>query len=96
MTGNPYQLVFEKYLQDFRRGLSRRDAEDFKMTTFNELEQAIGDLQAKQHVERQLRDLNRLGPFLEAISQYENVVGSLCGNNDLAAFLLVSLFRLLR
>ncbi|KAJ2989302.1 hypothetical protein NUW58_g3537 [Xylaria curta] len=77
---------FDKTLRDFKEGLRRREIEDFKTTTLKELKTSIAELQAKQHAQRRIQDLNRLQPFIEAIEQYGEVVGIFYNNNDIVAF----------
>ncbi|KAI3335699.1 putative zinc finger protein [Ustulina deusta] len=86
MAGHIKQSLFEKALEDFKKGLGRREIGDFKATTLEELERSIGELQAKQHAQRRLQDLNRLQPFLKAMKQYGQVVDLLCSNNDILGF----------
>ncbi|KAF5628959.1 zinc finger C2H2-type integrase DNA-binding protein [Fusarium sp. NRRL 52700] len=65
----------ETVLEKFKQGLrNNRDRERFKATTLNELRGSIAKIQAQQHADRQLHDLNRLAPFLEATKQYGEVV----------------------
>ncbi len=89
MAGHIKQSLFEKALEDFKKGLGRREIGDFKATTLEELERSIGELQAKQHAQRRLQDLNRLQPFLKAMKQYGQVVDLLCSNNDILGFVWV-------
>lgn len=93
MASNPHAPAFERVLEEFKKGLKKRDQENFKITTFKELRKSIGDLQTKQHSQRRLQNLNRLKPFLEAIEQYGKVVEVFCNSNDIVAFVWVSGFQ---
>ena len=93
MASNPHAPAFESALEEFKKGLKKRDQETFKITTFKELKTSIGDLQKKQHSQRRLQNLNRLKPFLEAIEQYGKVVEVFCNTNDIVAFVWVSGFQ---
>lgn len=93
MASNPHQRTFEGVLEEFKKGLKRRELESFKITTFKELERSIGHLQAKQHSQRQLQNLNRLKPFLEAIEQYGKVIEVFYNSNEIVAFVWVSNFQ---
>ncbi|KAI0192374.1 hypothetical protein EV127DRAFT_426763 [Xylaria flabelliformis] len=81
------QSLFDKALEEFKQSLGRREINDFKATTMKELKASIGKLQAKQHAQRRLKDLNRLEPFLEAIQQYEELVSKFYRNDDIVAFI---------
>jgi hypothetical protein len=80
---------FERALEAFKKSLKKKDQNNFKSTTFDELEKSITGLQAKQNAKRQLRNLNRLKPFLEAIEQYGKVIEVFCNSNDIVAFVWV-------
>ncbi|KAI1113983.1 putative zinc finger protein [Nemania sp. NC0429] len=79
--------LFDNALGEFKRSLRRREIEDFRKTTLEDLKTSIGELQTRQHAQRRLQDLNRLQPFLTAIEQYGKVVGTLYGNEDIVAFI---------
>jgi hypothetical protein len=94
-TNNVPTLSFESVLEDFKKdllksGLKRRDIDNFKFTTFEELEKCIGELQTEQHAQRRVQNLNRLKPFLEVIKQYGEVVDLFCNVNEMVAFIWVS------
>lgn len=95
MAGQINHSSFDKALDQFKEGLGRREIEDFKTTTLKDLKINIGNLQAKQHAQRRLRDFSRLQLFLEAIEQYRDVVDKLYSNNDIIAFIWVSVFEVM-
>ncbi|KAI1451390.1 putative zinc finger protein [Annulohypoxylon moriforme] len=80
------QCPFERTLEEFRKDLEGRDVKNFEKTTLEVLESSIITLQTRQHEQRQLRNFNRLQPFLEAIKQYGEVVKEFCSNNDIITF----------
>lgn len=90
MAGKTHDAVFEAVLDDFKRGLKRRDVENFKIGSMEEVEKSIGSLQEKHHLERRLKNLNRLKPFLEAIDQYGKVVEVFANSSIFVAFVWVS------
>ncbi|KAI1091079.1 putative zinc finger protein [Rostrohypoxylon terebratum] len=87
MASYSHQSAFEKAIGGFKEGLRRREIDDFKSTTLDELRTGIITLQATQHSKRELRNLNRLQPFLEATEQYAEVIREFCDNDDIVAFL---------
>ncbi|KAI4598575.1 hypothetical protein KJ359_002988 [Pestalotiopsis sp. 9143b] len=86
MTGN-HPSPFEEAIGRFIEGLRRRDAEDFRVTTLEHLKASIANLQARQHSQRRLQNLNRLEPFLEAIEQYGKVVSTFYRDTNIVAFI---------
>ena len=88
-TADVTQSHFESILEDFKSGLKKRDQENFRLTTLEDLEQTIADIQAEQHGERRLQNLNRLKPFLECLNQYGNVVDIFCNSSQFLPFVWV-------
>jgi hypothetical protein len=83
--------VFQKVLDGFKRDLSKKDKDFFTtVTSFEELEKSIGNLQATQNGKRRARNLERLGPFLEAMKQWGQVVEVFCNSSEFVAFVWVS------
>jgi hypothetical protein len=87
--------AFEDVLEKFKRELKKKDKENFKFVTFDELKSSIVELQAKQQSERRLRALTRLEPFLEAIKHLGTVVEVFCNSNEYVAFIWVCIFTTL-
>ncbi|KAL7933255.1 hypothetical protein V8C35DRAFT_305329 [Trichoderma chlorosporum] len=90
MSASDPQSAFDEALEEFKKDLkylSPREIQDFRITTSEDLLRIIGELQARQHRERRLKDLSRLGHFLEAIDQYGQVVETFCNSNEVMSFL---------
>lgn len=81
--------VFERILEDFKKTLKKRDLENFKQTTYGDIEKCIGELQETQHKTRRNQNLRRLAPFVEAIDQYGKVVSIFCNSNEFVPFIWV-------
>jgi tetratricopeptide (TPR) repeat protein len=86
---NVPQSPFDRALDIFKKDLTKRDKDNFKITTFQDLQKSIDDLQKKHQSTRRIQDLSRLGVFLEAIEQYTKVVEPFCNSNEIVAFVLV-------
>lgn len=86
---NVPQSPFDRALNIFKKDLTKRDKENFKITTFQDLQKSIDDLQKTHQSTRRIQDLSRLGVFLEAIEQYTKVVEPFCNSNEIVAFVLV-------
>lgn len=90
MATSIHQASFERAIENFKKGLGRREMDDFRKTTFTELKETIATLQARQHFQRRLQDFNRLHSFLETIEQYGKVVTELFyRSDDIVAFVWV-------
>jgi hypothetical protein len=89
-TGHVHPPGFQSLLEEFKKNLKKRDQENFNATTYETLRASIASLQAPQHAQRRLKNLNRLMPFLRAVEQYGNVVRGFCDTNEILAFIWVS------
>jgi len=83
--------AFERVLEKFKGELKKKDKDNFKMTTIEDLQQAIGQLQKKQLTDRRIQNMTRLKRFVEAIEQYGKVVEIFCNSSEFVAFVWVSL-----
>jgi hypothetical protein len=91
-SGNPADanvVAFERALENFKGTLKNKEKNNFKLTTVEDLQQAIGELQQKQLSERRLRNMNRLKRFVEAMEQYGKVVDVFCNSTELVIFIWV-------
>ena len=82
--------AFERVLEKFKGELKKKDKDNFTMTTIEDLQQAIGQLQKKQLTERRMQNMTRLKRFVEAIEQYGKVVEIFCNSSEFVAFVWVS------
>ncbi|WKT53623.1 P-loop containing nucleoside triphosphate hydrolase [Fusarium oxysporum f. sp. vasinfectum] len=86
-TDHSHSPGFQSALEEFKKDLNKRDQENFHATTREALRMSIAILQAQQHAQRRLQNLNRLLPFLTAIEQYGEVVQGFCDSNEIMAFI---------
>jgi serine/threonine protein kinase len=94
------QLSLEQYLQDaeslktsmeahligFREILNRSNRARFPATTLTALKQYVVNLQHTQHVERRQQGLARLGPFLERLDEFGELIASLSSAVEIMGF----------
>lgn len=91
-----HQPIFQKVLDRFKKDLSKKDKDYFiNVTSFDDLKRSIGELQATQNDKRRYRNLDRLGPFLEAMRQWGQVVEVFCNSNEIVAFVWVSFWSII-
>jgi hypothetical protein len=100
------QLSLEQYLQDaeslktsmeahligFREILNRSNRARFPATTLTALKQYVVNLQHTQHVERRQQGLARLGPFLERLDEFGELIASLSSAVEIMGFVWVCCF----
>ncbi|CAG9986763.1 unnamed protein product [Clonostachys byssicola] len=78
---------FETYLESFKERLDSNDLEDFKNTTFDEMQRTILQIQSKQVSDRNNRGLARLEKFLNCLQRYGHVIQRLNQGNDILAYI---------
>ncbi|KAJ3579076.1 hypothetical protein NPX13_g1491 [Xylaria arbuscula] len=87
MAAPTTQSLLEKSLQKFKNGLTKRLTASFEATTLEALEASIHEIQVKQHAQRRIQGLHKLGRFIEAIKQYGEVIDRIYGSNHFVAFI---------
>jgi hypothetical protein len=80
----------EKELDNFISAMESSVLHRFRRTTFDDLQWCIGDLQSRQHAERQLQDLTRLERFLEVVGPFGKSIQSISDRDDVLPFIWVS------
>ena len=83
------ESAFEKALEDFKAGLKKKDQDNFKLTTLDDLTQEIDRLQAKHMSQRRGQNLARLKPFIEAMNQIGQIVELFSNSSEFVAFIWV-------
>lgn len=88
---NSNATAFERLLDEFKRDLKKKDRDNFQMTTYEGLYQAIGEIQKKQQSERRMQNMTRLKKFIEAMNEYGKVIETFCNSSQFVPFIWVSL-----
>jgi len=88
---NSNATAFERLLDVFKKELKKKDRDNFQMTTYEGLSQAIGEIQKKQQSERRMQNMTRLKKFTEAINEYGKVIETFCNSSQFVPFIWVSL-----
>ena len=88
---NSNATAFERLLDEFKKELKKKDRDNFQMTTYEGLSQAIGEIQKKQQSERRMQNMTRLKKFTEAINEYGKVIETFCNSSQFVPFIWVSL-----
>jgi hypothetical protein len=70
----PLPASFSRGLTDFQKRLSAAQIEEFQFATFQTLQDAIHKIQREQAQRKSFRNLNKIRPFLNGLSQYSKVI----------------------
>src|ERR1035438_3528642 len=65
---------FQQAVANFSLRLTKKEAEDFKFCTLDDLRTAINAIQEDQGKRREMMNLARIQEFLEAMEQYGKVI----------------------
>ncbi|KAJ5373531.1 hypothetical protein N7517_005537 [Penicillium concentricum] len=84
---NTYTSLFERSLEAFKKDLNKKERDNFKISTLEDLEQCLTQLQVKHRSQRRVQNLNRLKPFLEALNQFGKVVEVFCNSSEIVPFI---------
>lgn len=66
--------AFSRVLRAFQSRLSQNEIDKFRFATFEELKEAIIEIQKTQAQRRGYRNLNKIRPFLDGVGQYSKVI----------------------
>lgn len=80
------QNAFENALAAFQSRLTSAEKIQFKATTLDELKVAILSIQAEQRVKKQMRNMDRIRSFLEAMEQFGKIVEVFLNVSEILAF----------
>lgn len=87
----PDTSAFSRVLSSFRSRLLPEDIADFEITKLEDLKQAITAIQAEQAQRKGYRNLNKIRPFVNGLTQYAKVIEVfVTAKPDILAFIWVS------
>ena len=75
---SPAAATFNEAFEQLKQSVSLTDAKDFQSTTLADVWNAARAIECVQRERASLRNLRRIGPFLEAIGKYSGVIEVLC------------------
>jgi hypothetical protein len=81
-SDHPLKVAVDKFTKDN----SKANLAQFTNTTYDELRNAINQIQSKQHARRELRNFARIQSFLEAMEQFGKVIEVFLNVADPLAF----------
>lgn len=90
MAGTGNGGAFQRALARFKSQLSLREQEKFGVTSLEDVQDTIAQIQSAQGSKRRMRNLTRLKGFIEAMEQYGQIVEVFLNVSEFIAFVWVS------
>jgi hypothetical protein len=90
MSSSIDDSAFKQAVEKFRSKLTPEQAQDFQLTTIDDLKSAIAKLQNQQMSEKKLRNLKRLESFVLRMGQFEQLVSVYSNASIYVGFVWVS------
>lgn len=66
--------AFSHCLADFQRRLSTEQIDEFQFATFQSLQESIENIQKEQAGRQSFRNLNKIRPFIDGLTQYSGII----------------------
>ncbi len=89
MAGTMNDSGFQRALTRFKGHLSPTEQEEFGVTSLEDVQETIANIQENQGSQRKMRNLTRIKAFLEAMEQYGKVIEVFLNVSDILAFVWV-------
>lgn len=89
MAGTASDGGFQRALARFKNHLSPAEQEDFAVTSLEDVQRTIAQIQQTQGSQKKMRNLTRIKAFIEAMEQYGKVVEVFLNVSDIIAFVWV-------
>ncbi|KAH8800405.1 hypothetical protein F5884DRAFT_863111 [Xylogone sp. PMI_703] len=77
---------FKQALDDFKKRLRPHEESSFAVSTLEDLQKTIIDIQEKQRKSKTAQNLKRIEPFLEAMTQYKDIIEVFLNTSSLLCF----------
>ena len=90
MAGTSNSGAFQRALARFKSHLSPEEQEKFGVTSLQDVQETIAQIQSAQGSKRRMRNLTRLRGFIEAMEQHGKIVEVFLNVSEIIAFVWVS------
>ncbi|MCJ1305804.1 hypothetical protein MMC08_008620 [Hypocenomyce scalaris] len=77
---------FKEAFEKLKGSISPEDARSFQNSTLQDVWTTAREIEREQGQRQSLRNMQRLGPFLEGIEKYSKVIEVLCNENTISPF----------
>jgi len=78
---------FNQVLAEFKKRLKPDERAKFALTSLNDLELAMKDVQEKQKKSKTAQNLTRIQPFLQAMMQYKEIIEVFLNASSMLCFI---------
>jgi hypothetical protein len=78
---------FKQAFDNFKKRLKPEEEVKFAVTSLNDLELAVKDLQERQRKTKTAQNLKRIEPFLQAMEQYKEIIEVFLNASSLLCFI---------
>lgn len=78
---------FKQALEDFKKRLKPEEEAKFAVTSLNDLQIALKDIQEMQRKTKTAQNLKRIEPFLQAMAQYQGIIEVFLNTSSLLCFI---------
>jgi hypothetical protein len=78
---------FKQAFDNFKKRLKPEEEAKFAITSLNDLELAVKDLQDRQRKTKTAQNLKRIEPFLQAMAQYKEIIEVFLNASSLLCFI---------
>ena len=89
MAGIGYDSAFQRALGRFKDDLSPAQLEEFRVTSLEDVQETIVQIQNAQGSQRKMMNLTRIKAFLEAMEQYSKILEVFLNVSEFIAFVWV-------
>jgi hypothetical protein len=90
----PLPASFSRGLADFQKRLSAEQIEEFRFATFQSLQEAVVSIQKEQAQRQSFRNLNKIRPFIDGLTQYSGIIELFVNMQPLVGAIWVSFIEL--
>ena len=86
----PGSRIFEEALSDFKKGLSKKELEQFQCVDFKNVEDTIKNIERDQKGKKKMQNIARIKPVLDAMNQYGKIIEVFLNASNIIAYIWVS------
>jgi hypothetical protein len=83
---SPHVALFEAILAEFKRGLTKKELQDFQFVTLEDVRKTALQIQRDQENLKTMMNMARLEAFFEAMNQFGEVLSIFANSNVFVAF----------
>jgi len=86
----PSSRIFEDALNEFKKGLSKKELAQFQCVDFKDVEETIKSIERDQKMKKKMQNIARIKPFIEGMRQYGEIIEVFLNTSNIIAYIWVS------